>query len=246
MANNALYVSIYREILRDIQNGKYMENEPLPSEESLCRIYNVSRTTVHKALNMLKDTDAVYSVQGNGVYVKPHMFAQPLSSFYSFTDTLKSINILIQNEIIRCELIQADRSLASATGFPIGTAFHKLIRLRSAKEYPLMIETTYLPQSRFMSLDTEILSNSSLYDFLRARYGFRADRVTETFRPVFPRPEERKLLCITANTPCMLLERFSYEDSRLIEYTKSVVRGDKYTFQVELKNEPPHAEVSHK
>ena len=37
MATNALYVSIYQEILLDIQNGKYVENEPLPSEESLCR-----------------------------------------------------------------------------------------------------------------------------------------------------------------------------------------------------------------
>ena len=35
---------------------------------------------------MLKDADVVYSVQGNGAYVKPHMFAQPLSKFYSFTE----------------------------------------------------------------------------------------------------------------------------------------------------------------
>lgn len=236
MANTALYVSIYQELLRDIQNGKYVENEPLPSEESLCRSYNVSRTTVHKALDMLKDADVVYSVQGNGAYVKPHMFAQPLSSFYSFTDSLKSINILIQNEIIDCTLLRADKSLSLATGYPVGTSFHKLVRLRSAKEYPLMIETTYLPQGRFMTLDVETLSHGSLYDFLRSRYGFHADRVSETFRPVIPRPDERTLLCITANTPCMLLERFSYEGTALIEYTKSIVRGDKYTFQVEFSN----------
>ena len=68
MASNALYISIYQELLHDIQSGKYIENEPLPSEESLCRSYNVSRTTVHKALDMLKDADVVYSVQGNGEY----------------------------------------------------------------------------------------------------------------------------------------------------------------------------------
>ena len=164
------------------------------------------------------------------------MFAQPLSKFYSFTDSLKIINILIQNEIIDCAIVRADKGLSVATGYPVGTVFHKLIRLRSAKEYPLMIETTYLPQSRFMSLDTEILSNGSLYDFLRSRYGFHADRASETLRPVMPRPDERALLNISANTPCMLLERFSYEGTALIEYTKSIVRGDKYTFQVEFQN----------
>ena len=124
MATNALYVSIYQEILLDIQNGKYVENEPLPSEESLCRSYNVSRTTVHKALDMLKDAEGDYSVQGNGVYVKPHMFAQPLSKFYSFTDSLKSINILIQNEIIDCTLVRADKSLSIATAYTVGPMFH--------------------------------------------------------------------------------------------------------------------------
>lgn len=34
MASNALYISIYQELLHDIQSGKYIENEPLPSEES--------------------------------------------------------------------------------------------------------------------------------------------------------------------------------------------------------------------
>ena len=97
MATNALYVSIYQEILLDIQNGKYVENEPLPSEESLCRSYNVSRTTVHKALDMLKDAAVVYSVQGNGVYVKPHMFAQPLSKFYSLFTTV----LLVRSVYVR-------------------------------------------------------------------------------------------------------------------------------------------------
>lgn len=48
-------------------------------------------------------------------------------------------------------------------------------------------------------------------------------------------PDERALLQISANTPCILLERFSYEKDVLSEYTKSIVRGDKYTFQIEFQ-----------
>ena len=99
-----------------------------------------------------------------------------------------------------------------------------------------MIETTYLPQGRFLILDVETLSRGSLYEFLRTKYGFHVDRATEVFRPVMPQAAEKTLLQITANTPCTLLERFSYEGAVLIEYTKSIVRGDKYTFQVEFQN----------
>ena len=41
---------------------------------------------------------------------------------------------------------------------------------------------------------------------------------------------------ISSNVPCTLLERYSYEGNVLIEYTKSIVRGDKYAFRIELAN----------
>lgn len=237
---SALYIEISKQIMRDIQRGLYPENTPLPKEETLCKKYNVGRTTIRRALEKLKEADAIYSVQGNGTFIKPHLFTQPLSSFYSFTDTLKGSNILIQNKVIDCELISADRSLAKATGYPEGTKFHKLLRLRSAREYPLMLEMTYLPQSRFWTLDTTILSRGSLYEYLRKQYNFHANHATEVFQPVMPRPDEKALLHISSSTPCMLLERYSYEDETLIEYTKSIVRGDKYAFRVELTEDTAH------
>jgi len=234
MAKESLFVTIYRKLLTDIQQGIYLENASLPSEEKLCKKYNVSRSTLRRALDLLKATGIIETVNGTGSYIKPHLFTQPLSSFYSFTDMLKSVDIIIQNRVISCDLVEADASLEHETGYPLGTQFHKLVRLRSAKEYPLMLEVTYLPQARFLSLDTDILSNSSLYDFLRERYGFHADRAVEKFQPVMPRPEEKTLLHILSDTPCTLLERYSYESDTLIEYTKSVVRGDKYAFRVDL------------
>lgn len=234
METGAIYVELYKKMLHDIQTGLYPENTLLPGEEKLCQKYNVSRSTLRRALTLLKEADVIYSIQGNGTFTKPHVFTQPLSAFYSFTDTLKSSNILIQNTIIKYDLVQADKVLARETGYSEGTRFHKLLRLRSAKKYPLMLETTYLPQSRFLALDMEILSHGSLYEFLRERYGFHAERATEKFQPVMPCPEEKNLLHISSNTPCMLLERCSYEGDILIEYTKSIVRGDKYAFRIEL------------
>lgn len=237
MQNQALYIEIYEKILQAIQSGEYAENSPLPAERYLCDKYHVSRSTIRQALMLLKDADAVYTVQGNGTFIKPQVFTQPLTSqFYSFTDTLKSSNILIQNEIVNYERIIAEASMAKRTGYAEGSVFHKVVRLRSAREYPLMLETTYLPQSRFVKLDLDVLSKGSLYEFLRVKYGFQADRAVETFRPVMPRPDEKALLQISATTPCILLERFSYEDNLLIEYTKSIVRGDKYIFHIELQN----------
>lgn len=239
MHESALYVEIYKKLLAAIKNGEYGENAPLPSERYLCEKYHVSRSTIRQAIQLLKEAEAVYTVQGNGTFIKPQVFTQPLTNFYSFTDTLKSSNILIQNEIVHYEQISADLKMVRKTGFPLNSRFHKIVRLRSAKEYPLMLETTYLPCSRFVRLDLDILSKGSLYEYLQKNYNFHADNAKETLRPVMPLPEEKALLKMPMNTPCILLERFSYEDGLLIEYTKSIVRGDKYIFRADLNHLAP-------
>lgn len=239
MSDTALYFEIYKRILQDIQKGEYPENTPLPAERYLCDKYHVSRSTIRQSLLLLKDAEVVYSVQGNGTFIKPQVFTQPLTNFYSFTDTLKSSNILIHNDIEDYRVISANASLSKKTGYPEGTSFHRIVRLRSAKEYPLMLETTFLPVSRFIKLDMNALKAGSLYDYLRTRYSFHVDRAEETFHPIMPLPEEKRLLSMPVGTPCILLERFSYEENMLIEYTKSIVRGDKYVFHIDLKNQEP-------
>lgn len=237
MASSPLYIQIYKSILSLIKNGTYKENTALPSERELCDKYFVSRSTIRQTISLLKEADLVYVVQGKGTFIKPQVFIQPLTKVYSFTDTLKNDNVIIQNKIIEYNKETLDITLAKITGYNENSIFHKLSRLRSAKDYPLMLETTYLPAARFIRLDIERIETGSLYDYLHKIYDFKADKIKEILRPIIPRTKEKKLLQISSNVPCMLLERFSYEDDLLIEYTRSIVRGDKYIFQVNLSNE---------
>ncbi len=236
MANTPLYIQIYKNMLSAIKNCEYRENTPLPSERELCEKYYVSRSTIRQTISLLKEGDFVYTVQGKGTFIKPQVFVQPLTKVYSFTDTLKNDNVIIQNKIIEYGKETADSALAKITGYNEKTEFHKLTRLRSAKDYPLMLETTYLPTARFIRLDAKMIEEGSLYDYLRKNYNFKTDRIKETIRPIIPQAKEKKLLGISSNVPCILLERFSYEEDLLIEYTRSIVRGDKYIFQVNLSD----------
>lgn len=234
MHSVSLYLEISKKIEHSIQSGEYPENSPLPSERSLSEKYHVSRSTIREALDKLKNDDVIYTIRGNGSYVKPQVFNQPLTKFYSFTDELKNSNILIRNTIINYLVVTDCSSMNAKFNLPQGTAFHKIIRLRSARDYPLMIETTWLPKNRFYKIDSEILEKNSLYQYLKRKYDFNTTRAIERFHPIVPSAFERELLRIPSTTPCMLLERYSYEENQLSEYTQSVIRGDKYTFSVEL------------
>ena len=237
MREGALYLEVYRQILEDIRKGEFSKNEVLPAERFLCDKYHVSRSTLRAALEMLNKAEVVRTVPGSGTFLQPKSYLQPLTRFYSFSDTLKKDNVAIRNDIISYDLVLADDALTRKTGCERGEPLHKLIRLRSGQDKPLMLETTYLPQSRFARLDLEALSRASLYGFLEQNYGFRAQTACETLRPVMPLSHERELLQIAGTLPCFLQERFTYEGKTCVEYTKSVIRGDKFVFRVDLQAE---------
>ena len=235
MKSIPLYTEVYNKIREGIRNGEYPESSPLPAERFLCEKYHVSRSTLRTALMLLNKEGLVYTVAGAGTFVQPTYFIQPINQLYSFTDTLKKENIAIKNDIVSYNLICADQTLIRKTKCQEGSIFHKLVRLRYAGECPLMLEASHLPQSRFDHIDLNEITNGSMYDFLRKNYNFVPERATEQFRPVMPLTHEKELLQIYGNIPCMLLERFTYEGDRLAEYTRSIIRGDKYIFSVNLE-----------
>ncbi len=232
MSSTPLYQDIYRDLQMKILSGYYSEKTYLPSERSLCEMYHVSRATIRRALEELYRDKYIEKKQGSGNFVKPQMYEQTLSKFYSFVGSLRAQHIEITNQIIDCDIIAEDRYLAEAVPPKEDCRlWHKLIRLRSANDYPLMLETTYLPKDRFARLDPEYLKSGSLYHYLESYYSMEIDNANELLSPIMPSPREARYLQISTQDPCMLLERFCYENERLIAIHKTIVRGDKYKFR---------------
>lgn len=235
METDAVYWGIYDDIRAKIKSGNYSENMPLPAERVLCGMYHVSRTTIRHALELLEREGFIIKAHGNGNFVKPQMFEQKLSKFHSFAGSLKAQHVVIKNVVLDYELVETDKYLESLDPTLLGGTralrWHKLVRLRFAEDFPLMIETSYLPQSRFLSLDMEHLKGGSLYQFLESNYNMSISDAYELLSPVIPTSKERSYLHIPAHVPCMQMERFCHENDCLIAIHRTTVRGDKYKFK---------------
>ena len=152
--------------------------------------------------------------------------------FHSFAGALRAQHIEITNQILSYDLIEGDKYLSEALTENEGfSRWHKLVRLRLANGYPLMIETAYLPRERFFRLDLDYLKSNSLYAYLELYYSMTIHDTNELLSPIMPTVQEAKFLQISPQEPCMLLERFCYENERLIAIHKTTVRGDKYKFR---------------
>ncbi len=232
MSDAPLYKAVYQELLNQIVSCVSPEKTTLPSERELCEQFHVSRSTVRRALDALRQDGYINKMQGRGNFIRPQMYEQPLSKFHSFAGALKARNIEITNQILDYELIDEDKYLLDILRENVRkTKWHKLVRLRNASGFPLMIETTYLPQSRFHRLDIDYLVSHSLYSYLDSYYCMKIDDANELLSPVIATNKERQALQIPQHIPCMLIERFCYESGELIAVHKTIVRGDKYKFR---------------
>ena len=81
------YEIIKQDILREIDEGKFKPGFKIYSEGDLKRIYNVSNTTVVKALNDLVAGGFLIRKQGEGTFVRKNMLHRKVS----FTEKLKKV-----------------------------------------------------------------------------------------------------------------------------------------------------------
>jgi len=62
--------NVYNRLLTEISNGVYSTGEQLPSEQNLCKLYGVSKTSVRSALQRLEVLGIIETLHGKGSYVK--------------------------------------------------------------------------------------------------------------------------------------------------------------------------------
>mgnify|MGYP000969627418 CR=1 FL=1 len=230
----SLYYQLKEELMKKLISKQWLPGEKIPSEKELCQMYGVSRITVRKALDELERSGHLVRRQGKGTFVTNISMEQRLSKFYSFSEELKQRGLQEHCRIIQFDQVPATNEVAAPLGLePLDPVF-KLTRLRLVDLTPYTLETSYIPVAVCPSLTEEVISTKGLYNSMRAD-GVYPDRVIEKFRATVIRKAEAELMGLKIGMPAMHLERVTYFGVRTIEYCSSVVRGDFFTYTVELR-----------
>lgn len=72
------YQSIADSLRQEIENGQYSAQQLLPTEQLLCRRFQISRQTVRRALSLLEDEGLITRRQGSGSRLREHKEPQAL------------------------------------------------------------------------------------------------------------------------------------------------------------------------
>jgi len=108
----------------------------------------------------------------------------------------------------------------------------RIARLRLASGRPMAIERASLPTD-LLPKPTEV--TSSLYEVLEQDDN-RPIRAIQKLSAINLGPEDASLLGVEANVAGLRIERTSYlQTGRVVEFTRSIYRGDSYDFVAELR-----------
>jgi DNA-binding GntR family transcriptional regulator len=223
-----------------IQSGEVRPGSSLPGELELAAQLGVSRHTIRHALGVLTAEGLLRRERGRGTVVLPgggatHTpFERSLSTFYAFAWEVRARGEEQRSFVLEREVQPAGPELAERLGVPATESLERIVRLRTANNDPLLLETSFLPRRLSEQLDQAALERDSVYDVLERRCGLRVVGARETIRPaVLGRPVAR-LLGVRAGSPVFRVERTTWTDAGPIEWQESIVRGDRFLYSVEL------------
>lgn len=232
--SGALHQQVKDAIIQLINNGEYKPDSQLPTEAEFCEKYGVSRTTVRSALQQLSAEGYVYRKRGSGTFVSANKVKQKLTSTVEqFTEQITMQGKTPSIKVLDLEVIPADEYLSDLLKIEEGQPVNVLERVRFVNDEPIQYETAYLPWYKTPGLNKQACQNS-LYQLLASQFNLKISKTVETLELFIADDTSAEKLHINCGAPCFSLDTLAYlNDGTIIEYSKTIFRGDLAHFVIE-------------
>ncbi|MDR4946459.1 GntR family transcriptional regulator [Neobacillus cucumis] len=232
--SQALHSIIKEDIIQRIKKGEYLPNTRLPTEAELCETFGVSRTTVRAALKQLSEEGYINRQQGRGTFVAQVKIQQTLTmTAGSFLEQMEKQGKKPSIKILSLKVVPAEETCWKHLQISLGDPVNKLERIRYVDGTPLQYEVSYIPWHKAPGLSQEECE-ISLYRLLEKEFGLQVKRTVENLEIIVADEFMSKKLQIPNGSPCFSIETFAYlGDGTIIEYSRSVFRGDRSNFVIE-------------
>jgi len=227
-----LYLQLARSLREHIDSGGIKPGSALPSERDLSEMAGLSRVTIRKGIAQLIEEGVLTRKQGSGTFVARRIETSggKLSSFSDDTRLRGEDPGVIW---INRSFAQPTEEEAAALQIGNSAPVARLGRVRLAGGEPLAIEHAVVPAEFLPELES---LKDSLYQALD-QHGFRPVAGTQRVRASLATPTEAGILCVKQNSEVLRIERVTWiANRRMVEFTRSVYRGDRYEFVSDLKD----------
>jgi GntR family transcriptional regulator, trehalose operon transcriptional repressor len=225
------YLSIYNTISKQIKDEELEPGTLLPSENDMTEMYQTSRETIRKALNLLSQNGYIQKVRGKGsIVIDINKFDFPISGLVSFKELAQKMNNKARTIVNVLELIKPDRYLMQQLNISSKTPVWKVVRTREIDGTKVILDKDYLIEEFVPDL-TEEICHDSIYHYLENELNLTISFAKKEIVVEEPTAEDRKFLDLEGFHNVVVIKNYVYfENARQFQYTESRHRPDKFRF----------------
>ena len=242
-------VPLYHQVANDLRGqiaaGRWQPGDRIPPEPQLIELYGASRVTVRQALALLTQEGLLSRSSGRGTFVRDTKgIVAGSGRLTSFTMEMRARGAEPSSRVLAFDVVRADQHTADELGLQEGTEVLRLERLRFADGEPIGVQVAVLRAAGLRPLLGVDFGGESLYEHLERQFGIVIDDAEEVFSSTILDEATAQLLGVSFPSPGFLVERTGSSHGQAVEYTRSVMRGDRYRVQVHLRRGPRSVETT--
>ncbi len=228
-----LYYQLKEDIKQKILRGDLKEGDLLPSEREFSERYDISSTTIRRALNDLVHENFLERKAGKGTFVRIGKVKRDLRKVLGFTQNMKEMGLIPSTQVLSKKVVPANTFARERLGLKKGTKIVRLNRLRLANDIPIMLETRYIRTDFCPGIQDQELT-SSLWKVFEHVYGYKPYRHSQNVRIEKISGGSASLLGLKDDSLVFRIKGVTYlENGEAIECEESFYRSDKYDLAFE-------------
>jgi GntR family transcriptional regulator len=150
-----------------------------------------------------------------------------------FSEEMRRRGLVPSARVLSIETAEPEAEAAQALKLTIGEKIYCLRRLRFVNGEPVAVVTSHLPARIFAGIDKHDLEKQSLYQVFEQIYRRKLHWAEERIGAATATEEDARILQAKAGSPLLVIKETTYDVQSIpIEYSVSLLRGDRYTASV--------------
>ncbi|MBN9233493.1 MULTISPECIES: GntR family transcriptional regulator [Phyllobacteriaceae] len=228
------YLVVHDWILDFIATNNLSGGDKLPSTTELAKLTGVSLISVRHALDKLEHSGRIHRHQGIGTFVARDRIVSEPSRAGRLLETLSPSGSgpELATELLGINIGSPSPEIAKALSIELGQPVWEIIRRRSFRTTPAILEQAVLPLSLVPAIDDKDLeAGDSLYALLAERYGLRDDYVEQSLEVDRPTPTEREILDLGSRDQVVRIRGVSFTaDGKAFDCYQQTYKASDFVF----------------
>jgi len=229
-----LYVQIYSIIKEKIEKGEWPYGARIPTEDDLCRTYDVSKATVRIAVSELDRDGYLVRKQGKGTFVTYSMPHLGVDMKTRLTENMFGEGVRVRKEI----LVKGEKQPSEEIKDYLKTEdeVYYVLCKRVVDGETAYLEESFFPLSIFSGIEAEELCQTSFYNIVHEKSGRRISKVIQTIELTEIHGDAASILKVTEGSPALLIHRLIIgANGGPLAYTRLIGSGRTYKIQTEFE-----------